>query len=175
MLDKRFKTISVRGRVSYGICCLEKVLIYYKCSLEKWKWILEKLWQYTDIEYLDDWYYEIAEFLPDSILEDTHYKTEEFEYLSETEFYSLVELYKQESNVLINQIFRLIFEMGTMDLYSKLEGEAKNSLICLKKINSAMTQNNIEVPAVEPFIKYSYSEENGWGRDFNGRELSIIL
>ena len=99
MLDERFKMISVRGRVSYGIKKKKKVLIYYKCSLEKWKWILEKLWQYTDIGYLDDWYYEIAEFLPDSILEDAHYKTEEFEYLSETEFYSLVGLYKQGSNL----------------------------------------------------------------------------
>lgn len=175
MIDETFKMILVRGRVSYGICCLEKVLIYYKCSLEKWKWILEKLWKYTDIEYLDDWYYEMAEFLPDSILEDDYYKTEEFEYLSEAEFYSLVELYKQESNMLIAQIFRFIFEMGTIDLYSTLEGEAKNSLMYLENIRDAMNQNNIEIPAIEPFIKYSYSENDGWGKDFDGRELSIIL
>lgn len=77
--------------------------------------------------------------------------------------------------MLIAQIFRFIFEMGTIDLYSTLEGEAKNSLMYLENIRDAMNQNNIEIPAIEPFIKYSYSENDGWGKDFDGRELSIIL
>lgn len=55
-----FRQISVRGRMAYLLCIFENLLIYFKCDKEDWKWILEKLWQYTNIEYLDDWMYEIA-------------------------------------------------------------------------------------------------------------------
>lgn len=175
MIREKFKNTSVKARVAYGICCLEKTLIHYNCTLEKWKWVLEKLWKYTSIEYLDDWYYEMAEFLPDSFLEGDQYNPEEFEYITEEQFYILLEIYTTESNQVISQIFRLVFEMGTIDMYSKLENFAPNSLNCLEKINSIMYQNGIELPSITNQNKYSFRDNNGWGKSFEGKEESIIL
>lgn len=175
MDEKEFKNISVKGRVAYGIRCLEQTLIYYNCSLENWKWIIEKIWGYTSVVYLDDWFYEIAEFMPDSILDDKDCYPEDCEYLSEEQFYRLVRTYSEDSNPVINRIIRLIFEMGTSDLYSKLEGCAQNSLDCLNKIMCIMVQENIELPSSTPFSNYSYKENNGWGESFDGKKSSLIL
>ena len=175
MIREKFENVSVKARVSYGICCLERTLLYYNCTLEKWKWVLEKLWKYTSMEYLDDWYYEMAEYLPDSLLEDTKYNSEEFEYITEEQFYILLDLYRTESNKMISQIFRLVFEMGTIDIYSELENFAPNSLNCLEKIENIMNQNNIELPPIINQSNYSFQENNGWGKSFEGKENSIIL
>lgn len=175
MIEEKFKNISIKGRVAYGISCLERALICYSCTLKNWEWVLEKIWEFTSIEYLDDWFYEMAEFLPDSLLEDNEYIPEEFEYITEKQFYILLELYQKESNQVINQIFNLIFEMGTFDLYSRLENYSPNTLICLEKINNIMVLNNIELPSVANFIRYSYYENKGWGNSFEGKVNSIIL
>lgn len=63
--------ISIRGRMAYGICLFERLLLHYKCEKQDWTGLLEKLWMYTSMEYLDDWMYEFSEWLPDSILEDS--------------------------------------------------------------------------------------------------------
>ena len=175
MIEKQLKNVSIKARVSFGICCLEKTLIHYGCTLEKWRWVLEKLWEYTSIEYLDDWYYEIAELLPDSLLEVNTYRSEEFEYVTKDQFLFLSNLYRAESNQTINQIFRLVFEMGTIDLYSKLENFAPNSLNCLEKIENIMNQNNIEMPPIMSQTNHSFKENNGWGESFDGTNDSIIL
>ena len=65
------ETISIRGRMAYVICLFERVLIHYNYDKQDWVKVLEKLWEYTYVEYLDDWMYEFAEYLPDSILEDS--------------------------------------------------------------------------------------------------------
>lgn len=175
MIEKQLKSVSVRARVSFGICCLEKALIHYGCTLEKWRFVVEKLWRYTNIKYLDDWYYEIAEWLPDSLLEDNIYHAEEFEYVTKEQFLFLSNLYKTESNQTINKIFRLVFETGTIDLYSKLENFAPNSLNSLEKIESIMKQNNIEMPPITSQANHSFNENNGWGERFDGTNDSMIL
>ena len=68
---EELKNISIRGRMAYLIRSFENVLLHYNCNKEEWRWLLEKLWSYTKIQYIDDWMYELAEYMPNSILEDT--------------------------------------------------------------------------------------------------------
>ena len=68
---EELKNISIRGRMAYLISSFENVLLHYNCNKEEWRWLLEKLWSYTKIQYIDDWMYELAEYMPNSILEDT--------------------------------------------------------------------------------------------------------
>lgn len=169
-----FKNISIRGRVAYGIACLERALLVYHCQNSMWNSVLEKLWSYTSVKYLDDWYYEIAEYLPDSISETTEYISSEFEFLSEEQFNDLKILYG-ESNIIIEKLFRLIFEMGTIDIYGKLEKHSMNTLDKLGEILKIMNIANIELPEIQFFLKYRYEDNNGWGECIDGKEYSLFL
>lgn len=86
------KSISIRGRMAYLLCSFEELLLYYGCNKDEWRLILEKLWKYTNIKYLDDWMYEIAEYMPESILNDT---MEDAEYITKDEFEYLYKIYNK--------------------------------------------------------------------------------
>ncbi len=166
-----FKEISIRGRMAYLIRIFENLLIFYNCCKEDWYGIVEKLWQYMNIEYLDDWMYEFSEYLPECILEDD---IDAFEYLEEKEIKRLKLLYKSNPDE-INQMLNIIFELGTMEIYGKLVNNSPNTLIKLQEgINIALNKK-IELPDKSEFEKYRYSERDGWGDRFDGRELSVFL
>ena len=166
-----FEKISVRGRVAYMICSLEKVLLYYNCNKEEWKGLLEKLWLYTSIEFLDDWMYEIAEYMPNSVLEDS---LDGAEFISENEYNHLQKLYrKTNSDVLY--LVKIIFECGTCNLYSKLRDCSPNTIKCIQQAIEVLKKLDIELIDVKSFEKYAYNECDGWGTPFEGKKLSIIL
>ena len=33
----------------------------------------------------------------------------------------------------------------------------------------------MELPHEKPFLKYKYNECDGWGKQFNGQEFSVLL
>lgn len=78
-----FKQISIRGRMAYLIRSFEKMVLHYNFEREGWIMVLEILWAYTSTECLEDWMYEVAEYMPNSILEDT---MEDAEYITENDF-----------------------------------------------------------------------------------------
>ena len=163
--------ISIRGRVAYTICLFEQILEYYKCKGQEWKIVLEKLWTYTNIDFLDDWMYELAEYMPDSILEDT---VDDCEFITIEEFNHLYNLYSKSCSE-IKLFLKLIFEIGTIDLYSKLVDNSPNTIEKVKEAINILNNNNIRAISIEPFEKYSFNECNGWGKQFDGRKLSIFL
>ena len=165
------KHISIRGRMAYLICSFEKLLLHYNCDKEGGRIVLEKLWAYTSAEYLDDWMYEVAEYMPNSILEDT---MEDAEYITENEFKYLHELYSSSPQD-VHLFLQIIFECGTCEVYSRLRN---NSLNTLKKVDEAINvlkMNGVVLIDITPFMKYKYSECDGWGERFDGKKISIIL
>lgn len=163
--------ISIRGRMAYAICLFERLLLYYKYDEQDWLGILEKLWMYTSVKYLDDWMYEFAEWLPDSILEDA---LDDFEFITKEEYEHLYKLYNK-SCLEIRLFIKIMFELGSIDLYSKLTDNSPNTLKKLEEAMDIFKTNNINIISSEPFRKYSFEERNGWGERFDGRSLSIIL
>ncbi len=166
-----FRQISIRGRMAYLLCIFENLLIYFKCDKEDWRWILEKLWQYTNIEYLDDWMYEIAEYMPESVIEDN---TDGIEYITENELAKLKNLYSNNP-IEINKMLRIIFELGTIDLYSKLEDGSPETLAKLQEGIDIAMKMEIHLPNKAEFERYSYTMGNGWGIPFDGKEFSLYL
>lgn len=171
-----FKKISGYGRISYSICCLEKTLLHYKYPVKKWKWILEKLWQHSTATFFDEWCYEIADYLPDLLLENPIYSNDEYEYISEEQFNMLLETYIDLDQIVI-QIFRLIYELATADLYSKIRNSGRyTTLTYLKEITELLEKNGIELPNYTLFLKYHYdiNVNDGLGEEI-GKECSLIL
>lgn len=168
---KEFENISIRGRMAYLLCLFERTLTFYKYEKDDWNWILDKLWQYTSIQYIDDWMYEIAEYLPENILEDEEYS---FEYITKEEYQRLYRIYKK-TNEVVRQLMTLIFEVGTMELYSRLMNHSYNTLNKMQEITNILNENEIHTIDTTLFKKYEYSVNNGWGECFNGKQLSIYL
>lgn len=166
-----FKEISLRGRMAYLICSFEKLLLHFNCKKEEWKGVLEKLWTYTSVDFFDDWMYELAEYMPNSILEDT---MDDAEYITEEEFEYLGRIYGKSSKEIL-MFLTLIYECGTCDIYSRLCEYSPNTLKKLSQAIEILDVNNIALVDIEPFEKYQYSDCDGWGEKFNGKDLSVFL
>lgn len=171
MLVVDIKNISIRGRMAYLICLFEKLLVYYNCDKGEWRRLLEKLWAYTNIRYLDDWMYELAEYMPNSILEDT---IDDVEYITKKEFEYLYKLYsKSEQEILV--FLNIIYECGTCELYSKLYNHSPDTLKWLDQAIDILNKNNIDLVDIKPFEKYLFSECDGWGNCFEDKQLSKFI
>ena len=128
---------------------------------------MEKLWKFTIVEYIDDWTYEMAEYLPDSIMEDS---MEDAEYITEEEFVFCKQLYSNAAAD-IKKMIQIIFELGTCEVYGNI---INNSIHTLEKIKEGillLKKNNIPLIDVAPFKKYKFSDNNGWGLPFDRNEL----
>ena len=168
---QEFKMISIRGRMAYVLCLFEKLLLHYKCNKKDWTYILEKLWEFTSIEYVDDWMYEVSEILPNSILNDG---VDDLEFITENEFYKLRELYDNTSED-IRQMLMIIFELGTADVYSILTEYSSRTLLKLQEAMEILKRNNIQLVDVEKFKVYHFKDQQGWGNCFDGKDLSIFF
>ena len=126
-----FKNISIRGRVAFLICLFERLLLYYKCDKAEWKIVLEKLWSFTTPGYYDEWMYEFAEYLPDSILEDT---MDDAEYITESDFNYLNKVYSKTSGDIL-LFLRIIFDCVSEELYTTIQN---NSPGTLKKVEEGI-------------------------------------
>ena len=68
-----------------------------------------------------------------------------------------------------------MFELGSIDLYSKLVDNSPNTLEKIEEAVELLKENKIDNISIETFKQYSFKERNGWGERFDGRDLSIIL
>ncbi|WP_252238067.1 MULTISPECIES: hypothetical protein [unclassified Clostridium] len=169
-----FKNISLRGRVSFGISCFENTLLSLNYNVNEWRIVLEYLWEFTSIQYLDDWSGIVAEIIPDNLLEFKTYKEHDFEYLDEKNFKYLYNLY-QNIDEKIDYVMTAIYNIGNSHAYSIIEGYGQRSLDELEILLNYMTENNILLPDSKPFERFSIEENKGWGNKFDGRSISSVL
>lgn len=168
---EEFKNISIRGRMAYLLSSFESLLLHYNYDKEAWSGVLEKLWTFTEVQYIDDWMYEIAEYMPNSILNDT---MEDAEYITEKEFVHLYKLYSN-SNQDVILFLKIIYECGTCEIYSKLCDYSPNTLKKIEQAIGIMKKNNVAIVSIEEFKRYSFSECGGWGENFENKKLSKFI
>src|SRR4051812_45060808 len=68
-LELKLKRISIRARVAYSILCLERAVFAMGKKKSDWNVLLNRLWSYTDLEYLDEWHECVAELIPSTIIQ----------------------------------------------------------------------------------------------------------
>ncbi|NLL81465.1 MAG: hypothetical protein GX231_04050 [Tissierellia bacterium] len=169
-----FKNISLNGRVAYGISCFENTLLSLNYNVNDWKIVLEFLWEFTSIEFLDEWSSIVVEIIPDHLLEFKTYEEHDFEYLDRNNFKYLYNLY-QGIDEKIDSIMTSIYNIGTSHAYSVIVEYGQKSLDELGLLINFMTEHKLQLPDIEPFLKYSIEENKGWGNKFDGKALSKIL
>lgn len=174
-MDKNdFKNISLNGRVAFSISCFENTLLTLNYNINDWRIVLECLWEFTSIQYLDDWSDKVGEIIPDNLLEFKTYEEHDFEYLDEKSFEYLYNLY-QNIDEKIDDVMTAIYNIGNSHAYSVIVEYGQKSLDELEILINYMTINNITLPDIKSFEKFSIEENRGWGNKFDGRSISRIL
>lgn len=171
---EKFRCTSIRGRVAYGISCIENALIALNYDPNDWKIVLYHLWEFTCADNIEDCNTIANELIPENLLEFKTYEEHDFELLSKDEFQYLYNLY-QKIDESIDILLYAIHELGASHAYSEISGYGESSLKSLERLISCMIDYNYPLPDIEPFLKYSIEEDEGWGNKFDGTKLSKIL
>ncbi|ADV48433.1 hypothetical protein Celal_1111 [Cellulophaga algicola DSM 14237] len=163
-----FNEISIRARVGFSLCCLENMIDNISSdSIKKWNIVLSKLWRFSEIEFVDEWLYEVSNSMPLSIIEDPFEPGEE---LTEEEYNSLKLLYRN-NNVSIINVIELIFKMGTIELYSQIQNNSPKTIDLINEIIQLTLDSNTRLPNKEVFEKYRIEDAQGWGKTFKRSDV----
>ena len=169
----KLKEVSLIGRIAYAIMCAEKFAIE-KYPTKNWSMIFKPFWQVANFKAVDEWAWLIMEYMPKYLFEFENFKDAEFEYIDESTFYKLRNIYEGVDDSL-NQILLAIRAIEEEYAYSNIPGCGEISLEYLDEIITILKNNNIEPPDLDTVLFSKFSERNGWGNPFDGTKLSIIL
>ena len=176
----KFDTISMNGHMAYVIMCVEKFLVT-KYPEKDWTLVAETMWKATETNW-GEWPDEYSTIIPDVLLQYGEYDSNELgEYISEAEFESLKRLYygitdgvDDDPSDEVNYMLNKPYEMA-MVYEGTVIGDGKESLDIISATEDVLKQNKISIPDYNKVAFSSSDELNGWGNDFDGRYLSIIL
>lgn len=165
-MKELIEKISLRARVAFIILCIENSL-RKENSFIKWSKVLDVFWSQTSMQFVDEWLYEISKVMPDSILVDEY---DENETISLKEYSELKILYRNSPKYIF-ELMEFAFECGTIDLYGSVDNNSDKTIAPVLKCIEIMKENNIELPNIELFKKYSISENGGWGNPFTKKDI----
>ena len=168
----RLSNISIRGRVAFSLCCLNTLIKKFKLDDLEWEFLFEKLWQYTSTKYLDEWHMEFAEYIPETIMHYDKYDKNDFEYVTDDLFNRLRILYS-ELNEDVKEIINLVFYMGTIELYGKVQKRGK-SFEYFEEIIRLMIKYKVSLPRISQFEKYEFDKGDGWGDMIKREDVSFV-
>jgi hypothetical protein len=147
-----FNDISIRGRLAYGMTCLEKLVINLNADNPLLQTIVfPKIWEFTSTEDMGEWEQNIRDVDPVCVLDDTADS-------------DLKALYNNLPNDIVSTIEDVI-EIGIANIYG---GTGDNSPMTLEPLNSViktMTKLKVPLPDLRTFKKSSFSEFQGWGNN----------
>lgn len=179
-MTNKLDPVSMNGRMAYVIMCVEAYLTN-KYAGRDWTIISRKMWSATSMNWAD-WSDMFSSVIPDVLLQYREYSVEEFDStLSEKEYRLLKELYEgiTEGNEAdpddeLNYILNKPFEMATV-YEGTIIGDGKESFEIIDETEKILLRNGIDLPDYKKVLFSSVAELNGWGNDFNGERLSVII
>ena len=161
--------LSIRARVAFSALCLENSILYKKYNIEDYSIVLSVLWEYTSIQYIDDWQERFVEVIPSVIESANNYEDDDFSMLNRSDFFYLKSLYNKSDQIILD-IIEKTFYVGTIDLYGAIESNSPESLSIMSDIIDLLVANNVPLPNLEPLLKFTLGP-NGWGEKFERSEL----
>jgi hypothetical protein len=164
-----FINVSIRGRVAFGICCLENALTQLGYPLTEWQLVLAQLWKYTEQSMLDDWHEVTAEYVPEAVLEELPFDKKGNEYVSQELNAALGMLYRGVPRF-IHELIDEIFWAGTIELYGALVNGGEQSLLHTLAMVKLMKDNTIPLPGYPAYTVF-LELSGGWGKPFTREYL----
>ena len=180
IMSNKLEKVSMNGRMAYVIMCVEKYLVTMYPD-RSWSFIADHMWRATSTNW-GDWPDEYCVLIPDVLL--TYEKYDETElslYLTEEEYSELKALYsgitegiEDDPSDELNYMLNKPYEMAMVYEGSGI-GDGEESFAIIDEAEGILKSHNIELPDYNKILFSSSDELNGWGNDFDGRYLSIIL
>lgn len=155
--------------MAYCILCLENALKATSYQPEDWQFVLEKLWLFTNIEYVDEWLYIISELMPDSIMDDP-FEAYADSCISYEQYNQIKKVYKG-TPAFIYDIMECVFGCGRRHMYSVVTPKSPETYVILKSLRKIMRKHQIELPNEDLLKKYHIKEHQGWGITFERKDL----
>lgn len=172
-MDNIIKSLSIRGRITYLIMCFEKYVLA-KYPERNWKPVSKLMWKICDdSDYIDNSAYRYMEIVPEYLFEFNNFADAEFDYLSEKEYQEFISIIPNDDPA-VEIIMHSIYSVAMEYAYTGIPEYAPDTLPYIKAAEEAMQKNNLQLPNLEPIIKYT-DKEHWWGQPFDGRYLSFIL
>lgn len=158
--------ISIRGRVAYGIVCLEKFCEAYNVASNNMKELIEALWFFTDTkaEWLEDW--------KDMICKKIGFMEEVYEYAYKYEYRNLPFGIQEDITNLIDEVLCI----ATVNYFGRrLRFNSRLTEEPTLKVAEILIKNNIELPDINVFKISNVEEGNGWGNEIDPEEFKKRL
>ena len=114
------------------------------------------------------------EILPEYLYEFDNYKDADFDYLSEDDYNYYAEFLK-DIDKSMEELLVIPGEIAMVYSYTSIPGKGKESIDLVKKSIKILEDNGIDLPDPKDVEFSSFEEKDGWGNDFDGTKLSIIL
>ena len=179
-MANKMKNISMNGKMAYVIMCVEAFLTQ-KYPEKDWTLVSEKMWKATS-ENWAEWTDSYCSVVPDVMLQYQEYDKDELESsLSKAEFSTLKKLYsgitegiEDDPSDQLNYILNKPFELA-MVYEGTAIGNGKKAYTIIEQTESILKSNGINLPDYSKVLFSKSDELNGWGYDFDGRFLSVIL
>lgn len=168
MSKNNYKNISIRGRIAFTIKCLQ-IYVNKKYTGIDFSPVLNMASKIVDdSNFIDESAMAYMEIIPEYLYEFDNYEDAEFEYISNKDFNHFKAIIpSNDSN--LNQIMKSIYELTMEYCYEAMEPNAPRTIRYIRIIEDIFKQNNLPLPDISNFEKYTFESNNGWG-DFIPKE-----
>jgi hypothetical protein len=169
---EEFKNISIRGRMAFGIKCLEIALLREGFNQPVLSTLLERLKEFVENDRLDIWEQRVGDVAPYSILDDhPENNYQEYETVSIDEIEQLKDIYISMPEAIVNLI-DLVIKIGESNLYAGVGDYSEDSFDAISEVVREVRLLNIDLPDVKRYMISPFTEYGGWGykrsiSDFN--------
>lgn len=177
-----FWNISFMGRLAFAMSCMENVILkleLHDINPEAMDIIIKKMWEFANCEYLDEWHYSLSEILPEFTCEFEEYEKADFEYITEHDFDILYKFYTEQVGAkemeIYENLFSVTYELSRAHIYTSVGFIGKSSLDTVMELVMAMEQYEVEIPNIQLYKKYKFSENSGFGESFDAKEIAKLL
>ncbi len=167
-----FENISMNGRMAYLILCVEKYLIT-KYPHTDWTVLSKWMWKATS-EYWDEWGYRFIEIIPEYLFEFDSYEASNFEAISKEDYDYFTKLFKDNTEIL-NELLQKLYDMQEVYCYTSIPGKGNDAIQIVLDMCNVLEKENVSLPDPSIVSFSTFKDKDGWGEDFDGEKLSLIL
>ena len=179
-MNDRFNKISMNGRMAYVIMCVEA---YLKKTYpdRDWKLVASAMWKATNNNW-GDWTDLYCGFIPEVLCQYDNYDEDDLgSSYTEAQFNTLKNLYsgitegrEDDPTDELNYVLNKPLEMAMVYEGTGI-GDGSESVEIINSLEEILIKHHIVLPDYNKISFSSIEELNGWGNDFDGEFLSIIL
>ena len=108
------------------------------------------------------------------VLDPADSEFKKLDLLTEEEYNEFVLLLKDKPDT-VNQLLLKLYELEQVYSYTSIPETGKEASQIVLDICSILEENEISLPDLSTVQFSSFSEKNGWGNNFEGAAISLIL